>query len=43
VLLETEQRFSTPIRILLCGRQEVYVAQSAASLLPLTFGSEFLK
>jgi cytidine deaminase len=43
VLLETEQRFSTPIRILLCGRQEVYVARSAASLLPLTFGSEFLK
>jgi cytidine deaminase len=43
VLLETEQRFSHPIRILLCGQHEVYVMDSASELLPLTFGSEFLK
>jgi cytidine deaminase len=43
VLLETEQRFGTPIRILLCGPQEVLIVESAAELLPLTFGSEFLK
>jgi cytidine deaminase len=43
VLLETEQRFAQPIRVLLCGKKEVYVVNSAAELLPLTFGSEFLK
>jgi cytidine deaminase len=43
VLLETEQRFGVSIRILLCGRHEVYVVESASELLPLTFGSEFLK
>jgi cytidine deaminase len=43
VLLETEQRHAQPIRILLCGPKEVYTVASAAELLPLTFGSEFLK
>lgn len=37
VLVETEKRFGRPMRILLCGAEEVYVAESAASLLPLSF------
>lgn len=37
VLLETENRYATPIRILLCGAKEVYVIESARSLLPLQF------
>ena len=37
VMLETENRFGKPIRILLYGPKEVYVIESAASLLPLAF------
>ena len=37
VILETEKRFRKPIRILLYGPKEVYVIESAASLLPLAF------
>lgn len=37
VLLETENRYATPIRILLCGAKKVYVIESARSLLPLQF------
>jgi cytidine deaminase len=41
VLLEAEIRSKQPIRILLCGPERVYVAGSAADLLPLSFdGSE---
>jgi cytidine deaminase len=40
VLLETEQRFERPIRLLLCGSEEVHVMDSATSLLPLSFGWE---
>lgn len=38
VLLETEQRHGWPLRILLCGREEVYEISCAAALLPLCFG-----
>lgn len=37
VMVETEKRFGKPMRVLLCGAEEVYVAESASSLLPLTF------
>ena len=37
VMVETEKRFGKPIRVLLCGAEEVYVCESAASLLPLSF------
>ena len=37
VMVETEKRFGKPMKVLLCGSEEVYVAESAASLLPLSF------
>jgi cytidine deaminase len=37
VLLEVEKRYQSPIKILLCGRELIYVVESAASLLPLSF------
>ena len=37
VMVETEKRFGKSMRVLLCGAEEVYVAESAASLLPLSF------
>lgn len=40
VLLETEQRYDRPIKVLLCGAQQVMVVPSSASLLPLCFGKE---
>lgn len=42
VLLETEQRYNRPVKVLLCGTKEVVVAPSAASLLPLCFGKDNL-
>lgn len=42
VLLETEQRYGRPMKVLLCGISEVLVAPSAASLLPLCFGKDDL-
>jgi cytidine deaminase len=43
VLLETENRYRRPIKILFCGPEKVYVAESAASLLPLSFSGSDLK
>ena len=37
VLLETEKRFNQPVRIILGGKEEVYVIDSAESLLPVSF------
>lgn len=42
VLLETEQRYGKPVKVLLCGTKEVIVAESAESLLPLCFGKTSL-
>lgn len=42
VLLETEQRFRHPIRILLYGRKDILILESVKDLLPLSFGAEFL-
>jgi cytidine deaminase len=43
VLLEAEKRFGTPMRILMCGEESVYVVNSMKDLLPLSFGEEQLK
>ena len=41
VILETENRFKQPIRILLYGREAIYEVKSIKDLLPLSFdGSE---
>ena len=37
VLQETENRYKSPIRILLYGRNEVYIVESAKDLMPLSF------
>jgi cytidine deaminase len=37
VLLEVEKRYQSPIKILLCGREQICIVESAASLLPLSF------
>ncbi len=42
VMLETEQRFGHPIRILLYGEKEIYILNGVKNLLPLSFGAEFL-
>ena len=38
VLLEAEQRYGKPMRILLCSRTGVYELQGVKDLLPLSFG-----
>lgn len=43
VMLETEIRFRHPIKILLCGAEKVYIVENVTALLPLSFGSEYLK
>ena len=43
VLLETEQRFNQPMRILLYGEKEIYIINGTKALLPLSFGSTFLE
>jgi cytidine deaminase len=42
-LLETEQRYGKPIRILMCGCDDVIVVFSAKDLLPLSFGKENIR
>ena len=42
VLLEAEQRYGCPMRILLYGTQKIYCLNGVKDLLPLSFGSEFL-
>lgn len=41
VMAETEKRFGQPIRILLCGTEEVYIIESVSCLLPLSFDFNF--
>ena len=43
VLLETEQRFHQPMRILLYSKNDIYVLEGTKDLLPLSFGGEYLK
>ena len=42
VLLETEQRYHQPIRILLYGEKEIYQIDGVKDSLPLSFGGDFL-
>ena len=42
-LLECENRFNQPIRILMYGRTGIHVVNSVKDLLPLSFDSSFLK
>ena len=40
VMLEAEQRYGRPVRLLLCGCEEVRMTDSAETLLPLAFGKK---
>lgn len=42
VMLETEERFKRPMRILLYSLHDIYEIRGTKDLLPLSFGSEFL-
>ena len=37
VMRETELRYATPLRTLMCGAEDIYIAESAGDLLPLGF------
>lgn len=43
VLLEAEQRYDNPMKVILCGTKYVMTAPSANSLLPLSFGEKNLE
>ncbi len=43
VLLETENRFHSPIKVLMYGENGIYVVPAIKDLLPLSFGDEMLK
>ena len=44
VILETEKRFNTPMRIILYGSQECYIIEDGVkALLPLSFDAGFLE
>ncbi|MDD4159166.1 MAG: cytidine deaminase [Proteiniphilum sp.] len=43
VLLETEKRFKSPIKVLMYSEKGVYVVNSIKDLLPLSFGDEMLR
>lgn len=43
VLLETENRFRTAMKVILIAAQGIYIFQSAADLLPNSFDATFLK
>ncbi len=42
VILETEERGGTPMEILLCGKDQIYIVNSIKDLLPLYFSKEAL-
>jgi len=42
VMLESEERGESAMRVLLCGEKEVYIVSTAKELLPLSFGKEDL-
>jgi cytidine deaminase len=39
VILETEMRYGSPVRILLYGKKEIYIVEGIRDLLPLAFGA----
>ena len=42
VMKEVENRYKQPVRLLLCGREEILCLESAEDLLPLSFGESDL-
>ena len=42
VMLETEQRYNTPMKVLLCGKEEAYLVPCATALLPFCFSKSDL-
>jgi len=42
VLLETENRFNSPMKVILYGESKIYELESAKALLPVGFGKESL-
>lgn len=42
-LLESENRFQKPMRILMYGKNRIHIASSVKDLLPLSFDASFLK
>ena len=42
VMKEMENRYKQPVRLLLCGREEILCLESAEDLLPLSFGESDL-
>ncbi|WP_455636281.1 cytidine deaminase [Parabacteroides sp.] len=42
VMLETEQRYDKPMKVLLCGKEDVYLIPSAKALLPFCFSKSAL-
>lgn len=43
VILETEQRYNRPVRILLYGKKHIYIINGINDLLPLSFGADQLE
>ncbi len=43
VMLETEKRSNTPLRIILYGKKEIYVIMGIRNLLPLSFEAESME
>ena len=39
VMLETENRFETPMRVIMTGEKQIYIVNSVKDLLPLSFDS----
>lgn len=43
VLVEVENRFDQKVKIVMCGKEKVYVVDSIKDLLPLSFGKDALQ
>ncbi|MCQ2974809.1 MAG: cytidine deaminase [Bacteroidales bacterium] len=43
VILETEKRFASPIKIILAGKNKCFIINSIKDLLPLSFDDEFFE
>ncbi len=43
VLLETENRFKSPIKVMMYGENGIYLVNSIKDILPLSFGDEIMK
>jgi len=41
VMLETEMRFKTPIKVILYGEQKIQIIDKISDLLPLDFTADF--